>query len=156
MLGNQVLLTKRFCGSQNIYVGHKTTIVAFTCVPCVRTILTCVCDIAMCVRDIIVHAFLEFNNRTLYSFENTGLSSHSSVHRHNHIVYCNQREKTNGFSSLFRALWPNHRFYSPCRNRWSFGVVLWEIFSYGKQDIMLSSYMYVILYAWLFPVSYHA
>ena len=90
--------------TKHIYVGHKTTIVAFTCVPCVRTILTCVCDIAMCVRDIIVHAFLEFNNRTLYSFENTGLSSHSSVHRHNHIVYCNQREKTNGFSSLFRAL----------------------------------------------------
>lgn len=96
--------------TKHIYVEPKTTIVAFTCVPCVRTILTCVCDIAMCVRDIIVHAFLEFNNRTLYSFENTGLSSHSSVHRHNHIVYCNQREKTNGFSYLFHALWPNHRF----------------------------------------------
>lgn len=31
-------------------VGHKTTIVVFTCV---HAVSTCVCDIAMCVRDML-------------------------------------------------------------------------------------------------------
>ena len=55
-------MTKGFMVHKTYVRGIETTIVAFTSVPCVRAILSCVCDI-------IVHDFLEFNTRILYSYE---------------------------------------------------------------------------------------
>ena len=99
-------------------------------------------------------AFLEFNACTLKLWKHGPffLLNLFCVHRHNHIVYCGQRDQKRQMVPvslfLFCALWHDHRFPSPC-HRWSFGVVLWEIFSYGKQDIILlvsNFYVFVLVF----------